>query len=345
MAKIYLGFMLTLLASLLVVLAGVILSRRSITETTRVDRALLNDLLAKVERAVLAWKKSRFEELDDFAFELAQDQTRDVEDRLKVFPGVRGAFLYRNKKLAEKWVLLGAINERSPAEVIQDEKDFPLNPDRAVVIPKDLLEEVTFGQSGRLRNKEGSFDGWWFSPLQGEVVVFLIETFKEDRALASHLQTEFAGIWSEVEGAGEQMMVTLRQQPLMGEAMGDQPPSIEKGNSAFAVMAWNQTSTRKEFHWPTMNSAIALAILILGLGFFALGSQRRMWRRSQEQVSFANRVSHELGTPLTNITLNLELASRSLPDQPALASQRIDKVQEEVSRLGRLVKNVLTYSK
>ena len=345
MAKIYAGFMLTLLASLLVALAGVVMSRRTITETTQVDRALLNDLMMKVEAAVNAWSQSRSEEFDDLSFELAQDQNEAVEDRLKVFPGVRGAFLYRNKKLAEKWVLLGAINERSPAEVVQEEKDFPLNPDRAVVVPKGLFTEVTFGQSGKLRNKEGSYSAWWFSPLQGEVVVFLIETLKADRALAVHLRQALAGIWSEVKGTGERMMVTLKQQPLMGEGLGDQPPSIEKGNSTFSVMGWDQTSTRKEFHWPTMNSAIALAILIFGLGFFALGSQRRMWRRSQEQVTFANRVSHELGTPLTNMTLNLELAARSLPSQPELAGQRIDKVREEVSRLGRLVKNVLTYSK
>jgi signal transduction histidine kinase len=70
-----------------------------------------------------------------------------------------------------------------------------------------------------------------------------------------------------------------------------------------------------------------------------------MWRASEQRVSFVNRVSHELGTPLTNMTLNLELASRSLRSQPEMAGRRLEKVSEEISRLGRLVTNVLTHSR
>jgi signal transduction histidine kinase len=344
MVRIYAGFVLTLLASLLVVLAGVILSRRSITETTQVNRVLMNELLAQVEKGLQGWDEKRVEQFKDLAFELSDDTSLAIEERLQELSGVRGAYFFRKGRSPLKWLIYGRIGERSPAEVIQQGRDYPLHPDRAVIIPKDLFAEVTFGQSGTLENKEGSYEAWWFSPLQGEVVLFLVKSQDEDRALISQLQEDLSGIWSEVEGTGEAMVVTVKQRPFLGAPPEDRPATIKKGNSLFMVMAWDQTTTRQEFHWPTMNSAIALSLLIAALGVFALGSQRRMWRRSQEQVSFANRVSHELGTPLTNMTLNLELAARALPAQPGLASERIDKVQEEVFRLGRLVKNVLTYS-
>ena len=76
------------------------------------------------------------------------------------------------------------------------------------------------------------------------------------------------------------------------------------------------------------------------------GAQRRAMREVTARVSFVNRVSHELGAPLTNIKLSLDLARDALPPDTAQTSvRRLDIAMEEASRLGRLVDNVLSFAR
>jgi signal transduction histidine kinase len=86
-------------------------------------------------------------------------------------------------------------------------------------------------------------------------------------------------------------------------------------------------------------------MFVASLGVLIYGQQRRAAALAAQRVSFVNRVSHELRTPLTNILLNLDLASESLEDAPRDAERRLDLVQEEARRLGRLIDNVLTFSR
>ncbi|HZJ17641.1 MAG TPA: HAMP domain-containing sensor histidine kinase, partial [Chthoniobacteraceae bacterium] len=58
-----------------------------------------------------------------------------------------------------------------------------------------------------------------------------------------------------------------------------------------------------------------------------------------------NRVSHELRTPLTNILLNVDLAAESADEASGESARRLSLVQEEARRLGRLIENVLTFSR
>ena len=64
-----------------------------------------------------------------------------------------------------------------------------------------------------------------------------------------------------------------------------------------------------------------------------------------QRVSFVNRVSHELRTPLTNILLNLDLAADGIGDELPEPARRLGLVREEADRLGRLIENVLTFSR
>ncbi|MEM9018741.1 MAG: HAMP domain-containing sensor histidine kinase, partial [Verrucomicrobiota bacterium] len=67
-------------------------------------------------------------------------------------------------------------------------------------------------------------------------------------------------------------------------------------------------------------------------------------RLAEQRVSFVNRVSHELRTPMTNILLNSDLLSDSLPPENERAKKRLEMISEEANRLGRLIENVLTFS-
>ena len=71
---------------------------------------------------------------------------------------------------------------------------------------------------------------------------------------------------------------------------------------------------------------------------------QRTTRLARQRVSFVNQVSHELGTPLTNLNLNLELTKDFFDSNPTESKQRLGIVTEELTRLSRLVTNVLTFS-
>jgi signal transduction histidine kinase len=111
------------------------------------------------------------------------------------------------------------------------------------------------------------------------------------------------------------------------------------------VLAWDKLKTGTTHDSATLIVAGAIACSLLLAGIYLQIQQGRALRLAEERVSFVNRVSHELGTPLTNILLNLDLAGRSLDTRPTEAQRRLSLVHEEVRRLGRLVANVLTFSR
>lgn len=101
---------------------------------------------------------------------------------------------------------------------------------------------------------------------------------------------------------------------------------------------------------PAWNAAVltitALVAGVLALvGVLAYWQLRRVLRQAEERVTFVNRVSHDLGTPLTNMMLNLDLAKDSMEADPQDCTARLEIVSEEGRRLARLVENVLSFSR
>ncbi len=103
-------------------------------------------------------------------------------------------------------------------------------------------------------------------------------------------------------------------------------------------------------------TALASAALVLGwLAFYLYRESTRALRDAAQRVTFVNQVSHELKTPLTNIALYAELAERRLEteiaspplpaDAPGGVRECLDIIVAESARLGRLIGNVLTFSK
>jgi len=111
------------------------------------------------------------------------------------------------------------------------------------------------------------------------------------------------------------------------------------------LAAWDPVVTRVRYDAPTQVAAAALTVLVALLGVFGFIQQRRMLALAAQRVSFVNRVSHELRTPLTNILLNLDLATEGMTEESAETGRRLGLVREEAHRLGRLIENVLTFSR
>lgn len=94
---------------------------------------------------------------------------------------------------------------------------------------------------------------------------------------------------------------------------------------------------------------ILLLIAIFGLAMLYLYREyTRQLRLAQQQVNFVGQVSHELKTPLTNISLYAEMLQEwQQEDGPPLSpNQRyIEIILNESQRLSRLIQNILSFTK
>jgi signal transduction histidine kinase len=92
----------------------------------------------------------------------------------------------------------------------------------------------------------------------------------------------------------------------------------------------------------------AFGIALIAMAWSLYRDYSKKIEEASQQVSFVNQVSHELKTPLTNIRLYADLLERDLEkivdnDHPSHA--RVDVIQSESQRLGRLIGNVLTLAR
>jgi signal transduction histidine kinase len=111
------------------------------------------------------------------------------------------------------------------------------------------------------------------------------------------------------------------------------------------AVSWDRFEMRSEHEATTLGVATASAAALVFAGLLIARQQARSQRLAEQRVSFVNRVSHELGAPLTNMLLNLDLAQEALETEPAETARRLSVIREEAQRLGRLVANVLTFSR
>lgn len=121
-------------------------------------------------------------------------------------------------------------------------------------------------------------------------------------------------------------------------------------NLAYPLTSWQinyygQThSTLATYLWGS-----ALLLLLLGcIGFIMFSLYReysRTTRQAMQQVNFVSQVSHELKTPLTNITLYAELLKEQQEEYNAEEQAYTEVIINESQRLSRLIQNILSFTK
>ncbi|MCC6509218.1 MAG: HAMP domain-containing histidine kinase, partial [Pirellulaceae bacterium] len=101
--------------------------------------------------------------------------------------------------------------------------------------------------------------------------------------------------------------------------------------------------------WVSVMAALGSSAALVLLGVLITLNLNRQLRLAAEQVSFVNQVSHELRTPLTNIRMYTDLALQGLETHPDAGLEpeieRLSIIQQESSRLGRLIENVLSFAR
>jgi signal transduction histidine kinase len=88
---------------------------------------------------------------------------------------------------------------------------------------------------------------------------------------------------------------------------------------------------------------VMVAVILLALYFYRENSLEI--KEASEKVSFVNKVSHELKTPLTNIRMYAEFLENSVSKRDKKSREYAGIVISESQRLSRLISNVLTFAK
>ena len=89
---------------------------------------------------------------------------------------------------------------------------------------------------------------------------------------------------------------------------------------------------------------LILFVSVAGGGTMVLTSLYGEMRLAQKKASFVANVSHELKTPLTSISLFIDLLRRKRQPDPKKRDSYLAMMAAETERLGRLINNVLDFS-
>jgi len=337
----------------IILVGGLRLARQE--ESVRVDRdrAALRDfgadLHAELQRLETLYEShlARLARtLPEDAFEIRREADRVV--------GVRQFSLllreeYRNPRTAPDThvVVLPMAGERTPAPAF----DAPrAGSAREVVL---LDEERLFDDA----NGSGWVDEpgkplmFWLRRTSGQCAVLMIDSAAVEAAIDGWLEKWGAAHFEPVRvggGPDELRARGGRALAATGTAMASRPDLLQAVRSrlgTWELASWDRRETRVHYSTATLVACGTLAVLVALLGFLLAAQQRQALRLAAQRVSFVNRVSHELRSPLTNILLNVDLAAEALGNAPPEGCRRLALVQEEAQRLGRLIDNVLTFSR
>jgi signal transduction histidine kinase len=249
-------------------------------------------------------------------------------------------------------------------------------PPRALAWPEPTLRTKRSGlprptiqlSERELLNHSGDRAGWidrpgqpllYWSRRDRESVVLVLFLERDEIAeaidewfrlwLANGASGTFAGVMAaggphRVDGASGRIIGASGPDPVDPERPDFLLP-VRARYGTWQLAAWDQYQLRTNYHLPTVASAVLLGLFTALLGSGVFVQQRRAAALAAQRVSFVNRVSHELRTPLTNILLNIDIAHDTLIDTAGETTRRLALVQEEARRLGRLIENVLTFSR
>ena len=337
-----------LAAAILAVVGGERLSRRESSERTPHDRERLLDFSASLRLEIQRLESlylSRLDNVANTAVNETEAATKAVAEQTIAISLVQ---IFRVPKKDRSIRIANRV--AGEPEVVMTGRKRPLNPQQAITLSSDLFGDEVAAQGAWLRTPNPDYRVYYRSPDPDQVVAFVIDFKTVTTAFQDELQQWMTTPATPLVEADERVQVRFQEQNLLSSGKNKQGPAaaIIPFRTIFGdleIRAWDGIKTNSYRDPATLILTAALALFLLTSGVILYWHQRRALRLAGERVSFVNRVSHELGSPLTNLALNIDLANESLPNNPTQARKRLSIVTEEIERLSRLVANVLTFSR
>jgi signal transduction histidine kinase len=336
-------------AAVLVMVGGHRMSRREVVTCKPADRTRLLDF-----DEVLRGELARLDEvyashLKRLAAATLTEQPDLVGKQAKEIAGVRliRVFFKKGTDLS----ILPDWKTTDLPEIALSKGERPMDSQKSVVLEAAMLNEPLPQKGKWLATADTRHLVHCLQPGPGKLVVFLIERAVVEERTARHLATWLKSPLTPLREAGQRLVIERPNGSALDTLGGEQhgPAAsiipIRTNFGDWQLRSWDGLVISQIRDPATLAVTTTIAILLVISGSLLLLQQKRALKRAAERVSFVNRVSHELGTPLTNIALNLDLATETIPIRPDEARRRLGLVAEEIERLSRLVANVLTFSR
>ena len=337
-----------LAAAVLVMVGGERIARREVETRTPFDRQRLLDL-DEAFRTELSRLDAVYLELLSGLTTVALSDGPDsvAAEALNVF-GVRLIRMFH--KNGKNLSILPDWKRSDLPEIELSTGKHPLNSEKAVVLAASMLDEPLPPKGKWIATADAKYLVHCRQPTKETLTVFLIDRASVSERIASHLSNWLKTPLTPIREAGGSLIVDSPQgSPLVVLGAEQHGPAasiipIRTNFGDWQIRTWDGLVVTQSHDPATLALATTLATILTGSGVVLMLQQKRALKLAAERVSFVNRVSHEFGAPLTNLSLNLDLATDFLTSRPEEARRRLGLVAEEIERLSRLVANVLTFS-
>lgn len=338
-----------LAAAVLVMVGGERMARRDVESRTPADRGRLLDLDAAFRSELARLDDLYLQHLEELTQAALSQKPDEVTATAADICGVRLIRLFR--KNGKDLSFQPDWNGPRLPEIELANGKRPLDPDSALVLDVALLEDPRSKPVKWLATSSPNLLAYLRQPMPGGLVVILVDLPQVRERTARHLASWLETPLIPLRESGERLLIERPEGNALLSLGPDQhgpAASIIPIRSLFGnwqIRSWDGMVITKSHDPVTLAVATTLAMLLIGSGVVLLLQQKRALKLAAERVSFVNRVSHEFGAPLTNLSLNLDLATEVLTARPDEARRRLGLGAEEIERLSRLVANVLTFSR
>ncbi len=207
----------------------------------------------------------------------------------------------------------------------------------AGLIPRFIGEKLVF--LFWERQKDGRIAGCEVAgtALRARIAGVLSSTWSPVRILTL-LDENGAPLAAPPESAGRDW-----RRPFVAREIGESLPRWEA--AAYLTRPDSLSSQARSSSLVIWIMVMILFISVAGGGAMVLTSVYGEMRLAQQKATFVTNVSHELKTPLTSISLFVELLRRKGPLSRSKKDQYLSLMASETERLTRLINNVLDFSR
>ena len=342
-------FLPMLTAAVLVMVGGERMARREVETRTPFDRPRLLDLDEAFRAELSRLDAVYFGHLADLTTAAFSDKPDSVAAEALKISGVNLIRVFR--KNGKNFSILPDWKRSDLPEIELSNGKRPLHSQKTVVLAASMLDEPMPPKGRWIGTADAKYLVHCRQPAPETLTVFLIDRASVSERIASHLSTWLKTPLTPIREAGGSLLVDTPQgRPLIALGSEQHGPAtsiipIRTNFGDWQIRSWDGLVVIQSYDPATLALATTLAALLTGSGVVLMLQQKRALKLAAERVSFVNRVSHEFGAPLTNLSLNLDLATDFLTSRPEEARRRLGMVAEEIERLSRLVANVLTFSR